>query len=171
MDQIAAKAGASKATVYSHFRSKEELLSAVIDNLLEPIQIAMNEPPKDDGFAEWLINMGRQIGRQAMSAEGIALSRLAIAEALRLPEIGRALNRHGFAAVEVRLRPEIERAMARGVLRKTDPQIALAHLCEMSFGRAWRDVLMGMRAPPTEDQLERDVRLAVAAFMRGYVAD
>jgi AcrR family transcriptional regulator len=171
MDEIAARSGASKATLYAHFGSKEALLLAVVDAVLEPIRTAMSEAPReqDQALDGWLVQLGCMAAHQMMSPEIIALQRLAIAEAARFPEIARALHQTGTeAAFNQSALPTLRAAMAEGELRSDDPEVALSHFFEMCFGKRLRDVLMGLQRVPNKGEIERDVRFAVAAFMGGW---
>lgn len=170
MDQITAKAGVSKATIYAHFGSKEALLLAVVDEVLEPIRIAMADLPRLQELDRWLMQVGCMASRQIMSPDLIALQRLAIAEASRFPEIARALDEAGAEAAFRRVAPMLEAAMASGELKRGDPEIALSHFFEMSFGKRLRDVLLGLAKVPNKDETERSVSLAVDIFMDGWRA-
>ncbi|MES1201439.1 MAG: TetR/AcrR family transcriptional regulator [Pseudomonadota bacterium] len=170
MDQIAVRSGVSKATVYAHFRSKDELLLAVAEEVLQAVRSAMTELPRADELRKGLGQLGRRASRQLTSPPAIALQRLAITEARRFPEIARALHDTGAgAALAAVVKPTFEATLA-DILRTDDPQVALTHFYEMCFGKMLRDVLMGLSPAPSARQIENNVRLAVDAFLEGYAA-
>lgn len=91
MNRVAEKAGVIKQTIYSHFRDKEGLFTAIIESLtLEHFKaqfgehIASNEPPEKvlRKIAETFA------GRQADKSY-IALLRTVIGESSRFPELAR----------------------------------------------------------------------------------
>lgn len=169
MDEITARSGVSKATVYAHYRSKDELLLAVVEDVLLTIRAAMTELPAADDFPKWLSQLGRIASRQLTSPDAIALQRLAITEAMRFPEIARAFQQSGAdAALADAAIPVFEKAMTSGVLRKGDPALALSHFFEMCFAKKLRDVLMGLATTPSEPEIDLTVRLGVEAFLEGY---
>lgn len=150
MDQITARSGVSKATVYAHYRSKDELLLAVVEDVLQGIRAAMTELPSEDDFRTWLVQLGRIASRQITSEAAVALMRIAITEATRFPEIARAFQQSGSdAALADAAIPVFESAMRQGVLRKSDPALALSHFFEMCFAKKLRDVLIGLSPIPT----------------------
>jgi TetR/AcrR family transcriptional repressor of mexJK operon len=170
MDEIAARSGASKATLYAHFRSKDELVLAMLETVIDLIGDALIEVPGTDDFRGWLRTMGCVFSRQATSADIIGIQRLAIAEARRFPEIGRTVGERGYAATLGAMRPGLEAAIARGELRPCDVTVAATHFFEMCAGKMMRDVLMGLSDAPDEGQIEEAVRLAVDAFIEGHAA-
>jgi AcrR family transcriptional regulator len=89
MDRITAEAGVSKATVYNHFRSKEELLLAVVDDVIVPFHAEYRAVLDHDApFVEWLTDLAVTVARKATMPETIALTRLLMAESLRFPKFG-----------------------------------------------------------------------------------
>jgi AcrR family transcriptional regulator len=169
MDEITARSGVSKATVYAYYRSKDELLLAVVEEVLQSIRAVMTVLPRKRDISEWLSELGRNASKQLTSPDAIALQRLAITEATRFPEIARAFQQSGAdAALAGAAIPVFEEAMNSGLLRKGDPALALSHFFEMCFAKKLRDVLMGLAPIPSEQEIELTVRLGVEAFLEGY---
>src|SRR5512139_3638971 len=91
VDQIAARAGVSKATVYNHFADKKALfVAAVVEetNALGASLAACRECPAGD-LAQALPAIGEDIMTLWLAPRTSALYRQAISESARLPEIGR----------------------------------------------------------------------------------
>jgi AcrR family transcriptional regulator len=106
MDRITARAGVSKATVYSHFRSKEELLLAVVEAVVLPIQSDYRTALDTSApFEPWLRALGDLLVRKILLPDVVALERLVIAEALRFPELGRIFRSIAVDASLQVLRP------------------------------------------------------------------
>ncbi len=88
MDAIAQEAGVSKQTVYSHFKDKETLFSALIDQLLDEFTTAGLSP---DLMTQEPETFFRNVANIALSRlddwEYISLLRVLIAESARFPEL------------------------------------------------------------------------------------
>src|SRR5262249_49332581 len=97
----------------------------------------------------------------------ISLQRLAAAEAMRFPEIGQAF----YDAVEPGFQMAsgvFAKAMHDGVLRHADPNVAAEHFLELCSGWMLRRAIWNIQPAPSNQEIELNVRDAVAAFMDGY---
>ncbi len=152
LDDIAAKAGVSKGTVYLYFPSKEELFKAVIRETVLPNLAraeALLESP-DVPSAEYLRGLLEfMTGRMASSPIGI-IPKLIITEAGNFPDIARFyldnVVHRGFALI-ARI---LERGIASGEFRPMDVRsttfcvlapIILTALWRHSLGRYEPDAL------------------------------
>ena len=90
VDQIAAGAHVSKATVYSNFPDKVAVLSALLDRVaIESAAIlASVVGPFDelDDVEAWLARTATSLGHGVLRPEVLQLRRLAITESVRFPE-------------------------------------------------------------------------------------
>jgi len=170
MAEITARVGGSKATLYSHFASKDELLLAVVQDMIVPSEVLMEGGPPGEDFPAWLEWLGRRTVRRLTSREFIAIQRLATAEALRFPEVGRIYYEAGASPFYDFVAQFFAEAMDKGVLRRADPRMAAEQFIEMCAGWLMRRVLWNIPPAPTEADIEANVRLAVTAFMEGYRA-
>ena len=59
MDAIAAAAGVSKQTVYSHFNSKDDLFRACVASKVETYGLSGSSLPADDGVDRFLSHIGQ----------------------------------------------------------------------------------------------------------------
>jgi AcrR family transcriptional regulator len=169
MSQIAATLGGSKTTLYYHFQSKEDLLLAVVEEIVEtkPDDYDLTTEPLE--FRAWLHWFGLAAMKKITSQNFISFQRLAAAEALRFPEIGRAFYETGRPGMQMGAERFAE-AMAKRVLRKADPMVAVEHFLELCAGWMLRRVIWNIQPPPTEEEIAANVRKAVDAFMDGYSA-
>lgn len=95
MDEVAARAGVSKMTVYRHFGSKEDLFAGVITELCNQIvaeeleRLFEQEPEKAlRGFAQRMIDI-------VFAPDTIELHRIVIAESRRFPMLGKLFYASG----------------------------------------------------------------------------
>lgn len=169
MDRITAQAGVSKATVYSHFRSKEELLLAVVEEVVQPIRDDyLSVMDHSAGFEPWLLELADILAHKVLLPDVIALERLVIAEALRFPELGRIFQSIAVDSSFEVLRPRVEQAIAEGALRPCDPIVAIGHFAEMCAGSLRRKMLFNEGIAPDESEIGRHVRDVVDVFLNGY---
>jgi len=172
MSQIAARAGGSKTTLWTYFRSKEELFAAVCDDLVERYGQAITAPIDASApFAAQLSSFGRALLDTVLSAPMVNLQRLVIGEAARFPEMARLFFERGPARGKARLAAMIAAAMQRGDLRDADPQLAASQFVGMLQARSWHWLLLGLVDDHPIDHRAAEVDDAVASFLRSWRCD
>jgi TetR/AcrR family transcriptional repressor of mexJK operon len=167
MSQLAAALGGSKTTLYNHFRSKRDLLLAVVQDVVKPKPDDYDHRAEPNEFRAWLHWFGVSTLKRITSPNYISLQRLAAAEATRFPEIGQAF----FEAVAPGYQMASElfaNAMRDGVLRRASQNVAVEHFLELCSGWMLRRAIWNIQPIPTDQEIEANVRDAVAAFMDGY---
>ncbi len=168
MAEIAAQVGGSKATLYTHFRSKEELLIAVVQDVMAPVIEEVDAGPPPDDFRAWLSWLGRLSFRKLTSYDLLSLQRLAQGEALRFPEIGQIFYEQGVVPSLAAISGPFLQAMDTGVLRRSDPRQAAELFIELCTGWHLRRVLWNIAPAPSDAEIERNVETAIDVFMAGY---
>src|SRR5437763_5467422 len=96
MDAIAREAGVSKATVYAHFGSKEELFGAVIADVAEQRFggfSALELDPRDVEAS--LYTIACRFLDLVLSPEAVAVNRIIIGEVIRFPALREVFWRAG----------------------------------------------------------------------------
>lgn len=169
MDEIARRAGVSKATIYSHFDSKHALFGAIVNGrcqamipLIEAAALG-DEPP-----AAALRLIGRQFLDLLVSAGPLSLYRTVLAEAPRFPELGRNFYQAGPGLVVQALADYLARQHALGVLDVPHPRISAEQFFGMVLGHNHLRILLGLTdGPPSEAERERVIDLAVKTFLNG----
>ncbi|WP_068073150.1 TetR/AcrR family transcriptional regulator [Novosphingobium lentum] len=128
VEAIVERAHISKATFYSRFPSKSEVLEAAIDALTSRFA-PINSLAEDDDrpFAERLYAIGALLMDTAQLPEGIALERLTMAESARFPRLAQAVHEHGTRHVEDSLVRFFEDAHCKGEIGKADFQLLAEH--------------------------------------------
>ncbi len=167
MSQLAAALGGSKTTLYSHFSSKEDVLLAVVQDVVAPRPDDYDHTTEPKEFRAWLHWFGVATIRMITSHKYISLQRLAAAEAMRFPEIGQAFYQAVKPGYEMASELFAE-AMRAGILRRGDPHVAVEHFLELCSGWMVRRALWNIHPIPTQEEIESNVDRAVAAFMDGY---
>lgn len=168
MSTIAAELGGSKTTLWTYFRSKEELFAAVLDSKIADFQQALDEALIPSGGTEAaLTRFGGVLLRKILMPGSVALHRLIVAEAGRFPTIGEAFALRGPDRMRTRLCRYMEEEMAAGRLRQGDPASAARQfiaLCQAGcyLDRLWRPCCAATADPDAE------VGAAVATFIAAW---
>jgi len=94
-DQVVAMAGAGKATLYARYANKDALFSAVVHRALEGVAPAAPDFPNAMPVRERLHAVGLHLLQQALTEESVALLRVCLTTAQRLPELSRLVDQSG----------------------------------------------------------------------------
>lgn len=173
MAEIAQREGASKATLYGYFPSKEILFLAVaqaegekhMDAAVADMtaqNMAGKLKPALTRFSEALVNF-------LASDAACATHRMVIAEAGH-SDIGRLFYEAGPKRGMTIIADVLKAAMGRGELRRTDAWIAAQHLgglINAEIQHRWFDPEV---RPPTPAEARKIAERAVEVFLRGYAA-
>jgi TetR/AcrR family transcriptional regulator, mexJK operon transcriptional repressor len=166
MSAIAASVGGSKTTLWSHFRSKEELFAAVVDDIVERYGAALSiDLPTDASVAQTLERFAAALMSTIMSAPIIDLHRLVTGEAARFPELVTVFWERGPKRGKARLAAYFAAAMADGRLRAGEPMRAALQFTALCQAESFQQVLLGMGPAPDAEAIARNVRVAVDSFM------
>lgn len=168
MNDIVERVGGSKATLYSHFPSKDELLLAIVKDLTQPVIAEALSLDASHDFPSFLRALGLVTVHGLYSPEMIAMQRIAAAEAIRFPEFGRIFYEEGIAPGHRQGAAMFQAAMDKGVLRRTDPVVALETFIELCLGWRWRKQIWNIAPAPSQAEIDASVDAAVEVFMRGY---
>lgn len=172
MSAIAAALGGSKGTLWSHFPSKEELFTAVIDRASAIFRAELTEilDPCGD-LQRTLKTFCLRLQEKITSPNAIALNRLVVAEAARFPEVGRIFYERAPKLTIALLADFLSGAMARGQLRQDDPVFAAQMLMSVSYVRLQQQLIMGLASEITTAQREEEAERALHLFLRAYAPE
>ena len=170
VDGIAARAGVSKATVYSHFQDKNALFVASfsqdVDELRAGFLACLKEPT--GAIEDALQTIGEKLMHVALSPSVVALYRHASAESVRFPAVGRMLFERGPDVVRETLAAYLGRWAAKGALDIAEPSVAAVHFAVLCQGDLAVRAQLGVLPRPAERAIRETVRAGVAAFLRAY---
>lgn len=171
VDEIAARAKASKLTFYNHFGNKEKLFEAIVirtnKTMFQGFKDALGA---DLPMEEALYFFVRQMAELLYTEQAVKLVRVLHAEAARFPELADIFDRAGPQRAHALLAAYLGRKMEEGLLRRTDDCVAADHLIHMALGEAFRRVMLGLASAPSPDEVEDRIRAALNVFMRAYAA-
>jgi TetR/AcrR family transcriptional regulator, mexJK operon transcriptional repressor len=171
MDAIAREAGASKATVYAYFASKEELFGAVIAREGERYFRGFSAGELDPCAVEVsLAEIARRFLDLVLSPEAIAINRIIISEASRFPQLGEVFWRAGPERTRVQIEAFLSRAVAAGTLAVADTRVAAEQFVALLRGDIHQRQLLRLDDGVDAGELAAATAAAVATFLKAFGA-
>lgn len=169
VDEVAARAGVSKATIYAHFNSKDDLFGAIIcrrcDDQAEGMA-SLSLPEGSDARA-----MLRQIAQRLLalflSPSVMGIYRMVVAESVRHPELAKTFYEAGPVRGKKRIASLLEQMRERGLLSFGDSQHVTDLFVGMLRGECFNRVLLGLEANPVITPAST-VEAAVDAMMAAF---
>jgi TetR/AcrR family transcriptional regulator, mexJK operon transcriptional repressor len=169
MDAIARAAGASKATLYAYFASKEELFGAVVASEGERYFCGFSARELDPRDVEKSLNeIAQRFLELVLSPDAIAVNRITIAEAMRFPQLGDVFWRAGPERTRTQIEAFLRRADEAGTLSVADPKLAAEQFISLMRGDLHLRQLLRLDAPLEPAQLCGAARAAVAIFLKAF---
>jgi AcrR family transcriptional regulator len=172
LDEIVAEVGGSKSNVYKHFKGKEGLFVAALDNLSSEISGTILA---SDGFSlpvrQALTVIARMFYKAVLHPRTVALQRLAIAESSRFPQVGQTWFDRGPRLFYEAMTRFFEACQARGELRACNPRDAAILFHDMMAFDLPHQLLLGIIRQPKASVVEAKVRSVVDAFLNGFAPE
>lgn len=169
MDQIAAEAGVSKLTVYSHFGDKDGLFAEAVRAHCElGMPTRLFEPDPAVPLRERLTDIGEAFFAMIMTPEAIAGHRILCSPQVtgsQMPavfwEAGPQRVQNGFTAL-------LERRIAAGELEIDDPVRAAGQFFTLLKGEPHAQAVFGYCCSARHDTAQEHVASVVELFLRAY---
>lgn len=170
IDQIAAQAGVSKPTIYSHFEGKEQLFVAIMNSICDNFENPFLGPDADTAeLSTILIKIADNYTRSILQPGVVAMHRLFVAEAERFPELSRRYYEVGPLRVHQTLAAFFKNRMARGEIRDGDPLLLAQFFAAVVIAPMRTRRLFAVETDIDWDVLDRRNRETVALFLDGCV--
>ena len=168
IDAIIERAGGSKRNIYNEFGNKQGLFSAIVkqnaDRVLSTLVIEQTE---GHDLQATLTAFGRRLLDAYMSPTLIGIYRIAVTEANRFPDLVKSFYEQGPGRSTSRLAEVLEAANKRGEIRADDCLRLAEHFVGMIRDNLHLQVVLGLRAAPSDEEAQAAVGSAVAVFLNG----
>jgi TetR/AcrR family transcriptional repressor of mexJK operon len=170
MDQIAAEAGVSKLTVYSHFGDKETLFAAAVKSHCEqslPDTLFAELP--DVPLRERLLDIARAFFAMISAPAAIAGHRILCSPQIANSQLPQMFWEAGPKRVQAAFAELLVRRANAGELDVPDPALASAQFFALLKGEPHAQLVFGCCAVPAE-AIEPHLAASVDMFLRAYAA-
>jgi TetR/AcrR family transcriptional repressor of mexJK operon len=173
MDAIAKEAGVSKATLYAHFASKDQLFATIIGEACRTKIAAADvlvqaEIGSAAEIAEALRGFGVRMVRFLLEPTTKAIYRVVVAECVRFPELGVAFYESGPAHFLAFFSGWLGEQMRAGRLRDADPAVAAEQFIALMRGDINMRASVGLPSQDDDAAIEAHVANVVDTFMRAF---
>jgi len=169
MDAVARRANVSKATLYAHFPSKEVLFATIVRERGLTNQLDSTLFPEHvTDLRAALETIGRRVMRFMLQERTLAIYRVAIAEAARFPELGRAFFDNGPSKFCTWGERWIARQQAAGLVRQADLGVATHQFMALLRSGVFLRASLALPPAPGEAEIEATVRAAVDTWLRAF---
>ena len=165
IEEVARRAGVSKQTIYNHYGSKTELVRILVDRRRNLVTAALDKAPPDQAVETTLARFAETILEVLMSPASLQLVRMAITNAVDMPDLARAIYDAGAGAANGHL---AEFLSSRPELDIRNPRRAADVFLGMVSGRLQTRLLMGIESGFEPGQAPVRAAEAAARFVRAY---
>jgi AcrR family transcriptional regulator len=172
IDEIAVEACVSRQTIYNHYREKETLFTAVVEDVMDRanamlFSILSTFPDKSDHLEDDLTAFAIRFTKNCLcNQDGKFLRKLVQSEGERYPHLFETWRQHGPGKIGTALGALFARLSHKGVLRIDDFDLAARQFLALVNADLQMITLFG--GTPTDEQLESAARNAVQTFIRAY---
>ena len=162
---IATLARTSKRTVYAEFPSKDMILRALISSsITETIDLELPDT-REDLLASLREFAGHFLGL-VLEQRRLSMLRLAIAESLRSPEIGKEIESLGRNKVSASVERVLRHAAARGLIHGPDIELMMNAYFYVLLGNLQTGLLLGTEPPLSKATIAKRVDVAMRIVER-----
>lgn len=172
IDEIAAAACVSRQTIYNHYRDKETLFVAVVDDVTSRanamlFSVLSSFPDKADNLEDDLTAFAVRLSKNCVcNHDGKFLRKLVQTEGEYYPHLFESWRQQGPGKLTNALSALLARLSHSGELVIDDFDVAARQF--VALGNADLQLVTLFGGTPTDEQLEGAARNAVRTFLRAY---
>ena len=166
VEEIAARIGATKRTIYVRFVDKAQLFRAVVTRVLHARRPRLNTIGPDRAVEERLTDMGAAVLRYVLDPDVVSVSRVVTAEAYRFPELNQMIEEQAALGVTPAIERILQEEVESGRLELRDIRLASRLLLSLLTGLPAKDAGRAAR-PLGQAERQRWVRGSVSLFLDG----
>jgi TetR/AcrR family transcriptional repressor of mexJK operon len=171
MESVAAAAGVSKMTLYSHFPDRESLFEAVVASVSQRMISEMARVHAAGGeLSDSLAALGVAFLTMMLRKDVVQCDRSLMVMLAANPGMAKRFYEAGPASTVRSVAAILADAHAAGLLRVDDPLEAAADLLSLWQGDLFRQMTLGLRDGVGDAAIAERVRQKIALFLRAYSA-
>jgi len=171
MDDVAASAGVSKPTVYSHFKDKRGLFAAFIQAEIEVVaESLLTYDANGLSVRGGLERIGRAYLDVVLSPRARALFRLVVAECEAFPEVGAVFYEATLARGSTLIGRWLTVWIDQGALEIDDLTLAARRFLGLCRSDFHIQNLLGIDPVVPDAELDAHIKMVVTAFLAVYGA-
>ena len=170
MDAIAEAAPVSKPTLYSHFKDKSDLFSAVVSARCCSMVHTLYEhtSSEEEDIETALRAIAHSFFDLIYAPDSISLYRIIISELKQFPFLGETLYNQGAIKILSLLSGYLVQQNEKGVMQIEDPEMAARLFFSMLKGDHHMQCLLGIRAEISAEERTHIIDSVVTLFTNGY---
>ncbi|QKK20871.1 TetR/AcrR family transcriptional regulator [Rhizobium indicum] len=172
IDEIAAVAGVSRQTIYNHYREKETLFVAVVEDVMNRanamlFSVLSTFPDRADNLEDDLTAFAVRLNKNCIcNHDGKFLRKLVQTEGERYPHLFESWRQQGPGKLTTALSALFGRLAHKGALAIDDFDVAARQF--VALGNADLQMMILLGGTPTDEELENAARNAVHTFLKAY---
>ena len=168
LDDIIRRAGGSRRNIYTQFGGKEGLFKSLIMQIASQALAPMKEHANEEGnLKAQLSSFAAGVMSILFSPAALGLSRIALFDGIRFPEIAEVYYASGPASAASSLAGLLEAARSRGAIQCPDCTMAANQFIGMLRDNRYLEVLLRLGDAPDDREKETLVKNAVHIFLEG----
>lgn len=169
LDEVARRAGASKATIYTYFKNKVGLFRAIqtakLDTVFDAAALAeRHHVPIDQA----LRHLGHSFLMPLLSPVAIKVYRLMVSQGGDFPDLAATWFEHGPRRAIAGVAGVLRAHAAQGEILVSDPEQSAEFFLMMLRGVLHLKAVTALSQPPSEAEVAAKVDAAVEFFMRAH---
>ncbi|NNH61805.1 TetR/AcrR family transcriptional regulator [Rhizobium laguerreae] len=172
IDEIAAVACVSRQTIYNHYREKETLFVAVVEDVMNRanamlFSVLSTFPDRPDNLEDELTAFAVRLNKNCIcNHDGKFLRKLVQTEGERYPHLFEGWRQQGPGKLTTALSALFARLAHKQALVIDDFDVAARQF--VALGNADLQMMILLGATPTDEELEKAARNAVRTFLKAY---
>lgn len=171
IEQIAARAGVSKVTIYNRFADKETLFEQVVKEQTDNFAAAtMADAVASGDLTVRLEAFGRSLLHFLFASDHVALDRMLPQELAQHPQMAQRFFDAGPGQCRIRLAQMLEQARLEQQIDFEDSIQAAEDLMALWKGFADVELKFGVRQRLSDEELDAKVRHGTRIFLRAHPA-
>jgi TetR/AcrR family transcriptional repressor of mexJK operon len=168
MEAVAARAGVSKMTVYSHFVDKETIFETVVRAMSDEMTSAVSGPDQAAPLRERLNTVGVGFLRVILDPSVRMMGHTLSASLHKDQALARRFYDAGPGRTRAALAAIIATATARGELATDSPEWAADDLVSLWVGSLPDQLAFGVIEQTSADEIARRARRGTEVFLRAF---